>query len=185
MDLSKLPRLSETDKHSPQQQTPAHEAPLQRAEPMSYATPVAAPAGPEAWFSIVIGIIVQLMSTRFWSFVFSKLFGSAFTWTFRDTNGTPITYTQSVFFMGDVAMVLFGLVLIVEGIVFIFSRSRTLLMGAFILTCAATLLNLVFLVQMMSKGYGLQIMAALAVAFGGYIAMTQWRMLSSTARYSA
>jgi hypothetical protein len=172
MDLSKLPRLSESDKQGP--------VPQAQEQPVTPVIPEPVPAGPEAWFSIVIGVILQLMSTRFWSFVFSKVFGRSFTWTFSDTNGAPITYTQTVFFMGDLAMVLFGLVLIFEGVVFLFSRNRMLVMIAFALTCAATGFNLVYLIQMMSKGYGLQIMSALAVAFGGYIAMTQWKMIAAT-----
>lgn len=173
MDLSKLPRLSETDKHAPPPvQEPQAERPV-----VSYRAEASAPAGPEAWISIAVGAIVQLMSTRFWSFVLSKLAGRAFTWTFNDEKGAPITYTQSVFFIGDLALVLFGLVLIVEGFVFLFSRNRALLMSAFVLTCIATVFNLVYLVQMMASGYGLQIMAAIAVAFGGYIAMQQWTKL--------
>jgi hypothetical protein len=182
MDLSKLPRLSETDKNAP---PPQYQKVPTQSETLHYAAPDPVPAGPEAWFSIVVGLILQLMSTRFWSFAFSKLFGSAFTWTFSDANGAPITYSQTVFFMGDLAMVLFGLVLIFEGVVFLFSRNRMLVMVAFALTCAATGFNLVYLVQMMSKGYGLQIMSALAVAFGGYIAMTQWKMLAGARRFTA
>ncbi|HEY7088131.1 MAG TPA: hypothetical protein VH518_08595 [Tepidisphaeraceae bacterium] len=178
MDLSKLPRLSETDKHAPppqqadlkQQQAPP------RAMPATYGP--AAPAGADVWISIAIGALIQLMSTRFWSYAFSKLFGSEFTWTFSDPSGAPITYPQTVFFLGDLAMVLFGLVLIVEGIVFMFSRSLPLLMAALVLTVLATAFNLVYLIGMMSQGYGLQLMSALAVIFGVYIALSQWKMVS-------
>ncbi|WP_428940158.1 hypothetical protein [Fontivita pretiosa] len=139
--------------------------------------PRAESSGPEAWISIAIGLIIQLMSSRFWSFVFSGLFGTQFTWKFTDASGAPLAYTRTVFFLGDLSMVSFGMVLILEGVVFLFARSRGLLLAAFALTCATTLLNLWYVLLMMQKGYGLQLVSALAVAFGVYIAMHQWRMI--------
>src|SRR5262249_27126971 len=161
-------------KHAPppQQADPQPEQVPPQATPLAYrqAAP-APPAGADVWISIAIGALIQLMSTRFWSYVFFKLFGSEFTWTFSDPNGAPITYPQTVFFLGDLAMVLFGLVLMVEGAVFIFSRSLPLLMAALVLTVLATAFNLVYLIGMMAQGYGLQLMSALAVIFGIYIAL--------------
>lgn len=179
MDLSKLPRLSETDKHAPPPQPEAKLPPQPaRQADFAYAQPVSAGGG-EAWFSIVIGVIVQLMNTRFWSFVGSRLFGSEFPYSGTDETGAPMAYTASVFFTGDLAMVLFGLVLILEGAVISFSRKGSLVMVAFALTVFATLFNLYYVVSMMNKGYGLQLMSALAVAFGGYIAMYEWRLIQT------
>ena len=175
MDLSKLPKLSETDKHTPMPPPP-------EPQPVEYSAPgrsIDAPGG-EAWLGVAVGAIVQLMSTRFWSFVGSKIFGTAFTWTFTDVDGvSPLAYTQSVYFFGDLALVLFGLVLIAEAAVAMAPRNRLVLRTVLALTVIATLLNLVYLIQMMAKGYGLQLMAALAVAFGIYIASYQWRLLQA------
>ncbi len=180
MDLSKLPRLSETDKHAPPPQPPSQE----QQEPIPQATlaaPVraAAPVSAEVWFSIAIGLIIQLLNSRFWSFVSSKLLGGEYTWTFSNADGSPITYTQSVFFQGDLAMVLFGLVLMLESLVLIFPHRRKIIMFVFALTCITTAMNLLYLINMMNGGYGLQIMPALAVLFGGYIAMYHWSMLKA------
>jgi len=193
MDLSRLPRLSQTARHAAEQQEtspdtaqqpPAHK-PDAAATPLEYQRvgSRAESAGPQAWISIAIGLIIQLMSTRFWSFVSSAVFSTQFTWRFTDASGGSLSYPRTVFFLGDVSMVLFGMVLILEGIVFLRARSRILLQAAFGLTCATTLLNLWFVVWMMYKGYGLQLFSALAVAFGGYIAMQQWRMLVELCAY--
>jgi len=193
MDLSRLPRLSQTARHTADQQTPSPNAaqPPPAQKPDATATPVefqrvrprADSSGPEAWISIAIGLIIQLMSARFWSFAFWGLFGTQFTWKFTDASGAPLAYTQTVFFLGDLSMVLFGMVLILDGIVLLFARSRGLLLAAFALTSATTLLNLWYLLSMMHKGYGLQLVSAVAVAFGVYIAMHQWRMLAQLGTY--
>ena len=46
-------------------------------------------------------------------------------------------------------------------------------------TGLTTLFNLIYLVQMMWQGYGLQLYAAVAVIFGVYIALHQWKMQQS------
>ena len=176
MDMSKLPRMSDT-----QRQQEAHAAavaqqqqPAQPPQPVMYAPVQPEGAGPEAWFSIAIGAIVLLMNPRLWQFL---LFRSSFTWTFNDAQGNPLAYPQTVFFWGDLAMVAYGIVLIVDGLVLAFARRPAALMAALALTVVATLLNLGYLIMMMSMNFGLQLMSALAVAFGVYIAMSQWRML--------
>jgi len=185
MDMSKLPRLSET-----QRQQEAHAAavgaaanpppPAQPQPGIDYA-PVAPyeSSGAEAWFSIAIGVIVLLLNMRLWQYF---LFRSRFTWTFNDAKGNPLEYPQTVFFWGDLAMVSYGIVLIVDGLVLAFARKPSTIMAALALTVIATLLNLGYLVVMMGMGFGLQLMSALAVAFGVYIAMSQWRALTMIRR---
>lgn len=184
MDISKLPRMSETNKHAPPPTEPAAtpDGPPRDVAPL-HARPVYArddgpPAGADVWISIAVGVILILMAPRVWQYAFSRLFGSAFTWTFTDAAGNPLPYTQSVFFWGDLAMALFAVVLIAEGLVIGFARRRALVAAALGLTVLTTLFNLGYLVWMMQGGYGLQIMSALAVAFGVYIAMYQKRLLA-------
>ena len=178
MDMSKLPRMSDT-----QRQQQAHAAAVAQPPPppgtaqpapVMYKPVQAEGAGPEAWFSIAIGVIVLLLNGRFWQYFVAR---SSFTWTFNDAQGNPLAYTQTVFFWGDLAMVAYGIVLIVDGLVLAFARRPAALLAALTLTIVATLLNLGYLVAMMSMNFGLQLMPALAVAFGVYIAMSQWRML--------
>ena len=178
MDMSKLPRLSETQRQQEARAAAVAATPATHAAPppgVDYAP--ASPmenTGPGAWFSIAIGVIVLLLNLRFWQYF---LFRSQFTWTFSDATGNPLEYPQTVFFWGDLAMVSYGIVLIVDGLVLAFVRQPAAIMAAFALTMIATLLNLGYLVVMMGMGFGLQLMSALAVAFGVYIAMSQWRAM--------
>ena len=177
MDMSKLPRLSDTQRQqeahtaavgaspAPPQPQPAAPVPVQRDEGV----------GADAWISIAIGVILLLMNSRFWQYF---LFRSRFTWTFNDAQGNPLEYPQTVFFWGDAAMFAFAIVLIVEGLVLAFARRPAMIAVALSLTVLATVLNLGYVVMMMGQGFGLQFMSALAVAFGVYIAMSQWRMLT-------
>src|SRR5688572_25536735 len=116
MDVSKLPKLSDTQK---QQQTEAAASdvgetasvetlPYQRARPAERASLM---GGAEAWLSIAIGVIILLIDTnrRFLQYYLAR---SSFTWTFSDAAGAPLPYPQTIFFWGDFAMVAFGLVLI-------------------------------------------------------------------------
>jgi hypothetical protein len=176
MDLSKLPKLSETDKHRPPSQ--ALDSPPADPQPL-HVEPRAGSAGPEAWISIAVGLILLLMSPRIWQYLLHRVAGSSFTWTFNDAAGNPLTYPQTVFFWGDIALALFAIVLVVEGLVIGFARWRGAVAAALALTILATVLNLGYVVWMMQQGYGLQIMPALAAAFGVYIAMYQKKLLDS------
>ena len=190
MDISKLPRMSETAKHAPPPPaaTPppttttagAGQSSLEpvHVPPARYAYDDVPSAGAEAWISIAVGLILILMAPRIWQYAFSRLFGTSFTWTFSDAAENPLPYTKSVFFWGDLAMALFAVVLVVEGLVLAFVRRRVPVAIALSLTVLTTLFNLGYVAWMMQDGYGLQIMSALAVAFGVYIAIYQRRMLA-------
>jgi hypothetical protein len=200
MDISKLPRMSETSKHAPPPPPPpppptTTTTPQQPASPVvnanqtqheprdgippaRYAYDNIPSSGAEAWISIAVGVILTLMAPRIWQYTLSQLFGTSFTWTFSDAAGNPLPYTKSVFFWGDLAMALFAVVLVVEGVALGFARRRVLVAIALVLTVLTTLFNLGYIAWMMQGGYGLQIMSALAVAFGVYIAIYQKRMLA-------
>ncbi len=184
MDMSKLPRLSQTNKDD----APAPVADGTTTPPapqLDRAVPDYAPSryepgiGGEVWISIAVGVILLLMSSRFWQYAF---FRSTFTWTFSDPQGNPLTYPQTVFFWGDLAMVAFGFVLVLEGVILALAPRRALVAAAMGFTIVATLLNLAYLIVMMGRGYGLQLISALAVAFGVYIAMYQWNLLKRMSR---
>jgi len=170
MDMSKLPRMSQTPPPPPSQEQPPQENPL------GYA-PAYAPAGglAEAWISIAIGVILLFATTA--SRFIEYLTSSKFSWTFTDETGAPLPYRDSVFFWGDVAMFAFAVVLIADGLTLL-ARRVVLMKIAFILTLIAIGLNLLYAVHMMSRGYGFQLWSALAVAFGVYIALHQWRVIA-------
>jgi hypothetical protein len=134
----------------------------------------------DAWIAIGVGALVVLMSTRILKYVFSssERFAQEFSFT---VNGQPAPYTHTYFFWSDLALVSFGLAMIVEGLVLAFARKPGTVLIALSLTVLATAINAIFLVAMMvlPDGFGLQIFSALAVIFGGYIAMYQWNLLKA------
>jgi hypothetical protein len=192
MDMSKLPRLSQTPPPPPIDPSPGDDAtshaPPPTADPGRAPAPspgyaldydARSPAGSslaEAWIGIAVGAILLLLSPRLLQFVFSP---SSFPqkWTFNDANGNPLAYTKTVFFWGDLAIAAFALVLILEGLVIGFARKSGPVAALFGLTVLTVALNAVYLVAMVMNNYGLQLMSALAVAFGVYIAIYQWNLL--------
>ena len=187
MDMSKLPRMSQTPP-PPAEVTPelsndeARSAPgipaaqAQRAyrQEVDYGTePTVSLA--EAWISIAIGLILMFVSTagRFLEYLTS----SNFSWNFTDPTGAPLPYRQTVFVWGDVAIFAVSLLLIIDGLI-LFTRKPALVTIAFAFTVVTVLMNFFYVVRMMN-GYGFQLWSAIAVAFGVYIALFQWRLLQS------
>lgn len=185
MDMSKLPRLSQrpaasessTQASSPPDPPAAPVAP--RAEPpgAEYAQRETLSSGlAEAWISVAVGAILLMFCPRILHFVFAHgTFDGIY--SFTDASGAPMAYTRSVFFWGDLAMLAFAIVLLVDGAAILLSRRPVVLKAALAFTIVATLGNLAYLIGMILAGYGPQIISALAVAFGVYIAISQWKML--------
>ena len=180
MDLSKLPRMSQTPAPPPSADDPGAPPP-----PIPTATAANLPdygyepsTGPlaEAWISLAIGVILLLMFFRPIEYLLTSKQSFEQKYTFSDANG-PLTYPQTVFFFGDVAIVSFAFVLIIDGLI-LFTRKPRLIAAALVFTVITVLLNLAYVVRMMN-GYGLQFASALAVAFGVYIAIFQWKLLQS------
>jgi hypothetical protein len=144
------------------------------AAPLNYPR-VEPGTGAEAWISIAVGVILLFLYPNLVRYLASPAtFNQRFQIT--DEQGQPLAYTKSIFFFGDLAITLFAVVLILEGLVIAFGRRPMLVLVAFILTVTATAVNFLYLAWMMSKGYAFQIMSGLAVAFGVYIALFQWRL---------
>jgi hypothetical protein len=184
MDLSKLPRLSETDKHAPQPPDPESLLDPQPADRPPVVSPMpAATVGPEAWFSIGIGVILLLMFPRFLQWASSRVLGTHFN-EFVLSDGTIVPYPQVPTFWMDLGPTLFGIVLILEGVALVLARNRLVVWFAFVLTVAATAYNIGYLVMSYST-QGLALVSAFAGLFGVYIAMYQWRMLHPAAVYRA
>src|SRR5262245_32114484 len=176
MDLSKLPKLSQTPSQTEQpapEQSPAQEPdfckqcglPLRKGArfcdacgsptgALDYGTQRPAPGtAADAWISIALGVILLFIGPRLIQYLLSP---STFPqkWSFSDPTGAPLAYTQTVFFWGDIALTSFALVLIVEGIALMLGRRAWVVGGAFVLTTSVTFLNLIYVIVMMQKGYG-------------------------------
>lgn len=187
MDMSKLPRLSQTNKDDAPtpvagQQTGAPAPPpgnVPDYQPRYDPRDIEPGVGGEVWISIAVGLILLLMFPRLLKFLSHALFGTFFA-PYTMPNGTEVAYTSTPDFWSDLGVTLFAIVLIVEGVALVLGRRRPgVVMFAFGLTVLATLYNLGYLVMSFST-MGLAYISAFAVAFGVYIAMYQWNLLKAS-----
>ena len=192
MDLSKLPRLSETDKHTPTPSPQTNEpAPVQAEyrRPVEYAGPTIAERGPggQVWISLVVGLLLIMFGWNFARFLIAKLTGQTFhtnvNWTSGPLAGQEVSYLelQGYTAYSEAGMFLFGVALVLEAIMLALVRdnngkSRALVGAALCVTVLATALNIVVCVLLLNSGI-LPLMSGLAVAFGGYMAIYEWQML--------
>ena len=99
-------------------------------------------------------------------------------WHLTDQSGNLISYQDSVFFYLGMGMTVFGVVLILDALALLRPRFSLLIWTTFILTTASVALNIFAIIQAYDAA-GFQLPNALAVAFGGYIALYDWRLLQS------
>jgi hypothetical protein len=179
MDMSKLPRLSQSPAPPPpdvSQAPPGDADPgVAPGPPAGYALEPAGYGG-DAWLSIAIGALLLLVFHRLIQYLAHVLFGTYF--APYEMDGTEVSYLSTLDFWSDLGISAFALVLIVEGLALAVSRRRAVVAGALALTVLATLYNLGYLVATLSHGVAL--MSALAVIFGLYIASQQWNLLKRT-----
>jgi hypothetical protein len=181
MDLSKLPKLSKTtEAERPAAQQPpttAAEPPLAHLPPALPAQAVLTGGWGEAWLSIGIGIFLLFFQPRFLQWLSSSIFHTHFN-EFHDLDSNNIVPYQTLpEFWSDLGLTLFGVVLLLDGLL-MFTRRRSLCWFALGLTTASTVLNLVWCVGSFSE-YGFAPISFLAVVFGVFMAAAQWRMLRS------
>ncbi|HEX2971254.1 MAG TPA: hypothetical protein VHP11_02905 [Tepidisphaeraceae bacterium] len=168
MDLSKLPRLSQTQ----QPAQPAGQVPPSEPTPPPAAPPAA--RGAEAWISLLLAIVLILFFPRIWQYFLSP---SSFTWTFTDSQGSPLAYTKSAYFLVDAGIAAFAIVLLLDALTLLFSRSVILRISALLVTGLGALFNFVVFALVRNE-IGNQIMPLLAGGFGVYTLIYQWQALS-------
>jgi hypothetical protein len=169
MDLSKLPKLSSNPEEPPP--TTTDQPVVQYASAASSRPPTGVG---EAWISLGVGTFLLLWQPRFIQWVSFRVFGTSFN-QFLDPAGNVVSYQSLPEFWSDLGPTLFGIVLILDGLLF-FTRRRGPLRIALALTVVAVAFNLCWTVFSYSK-YGLAPLSALAVIFGIFIASAQWRTL--------
>ncbi len=193
MDMSKLPRMSQTPPPPPPEPSDAAApedegratrgvAPAPQSayrQEQGYATEPP-PSLAEAWISIAIGLILLFIFPNFWQWLISKV--SSYKPPFlpiTDINtGAEIPYTQSIFFFGHLCVFAFALVLIIDGLI-LFTRRPALLMFAFVFTVISTAMNFFHVANETMQGRGFPLVSALAFAFGVYIAIFRWKLLQA------
>lgn len=182
MDISKLPKLSKT---SEAQSPPA--AP----DEADTSTPAFPPAAPvviyktapgsiglaEAWISIGLGILLLFIFPNTISYFRSP---AAFEQNnpITDPQGNTIPYLKSVIFLGDLGVTVFAAALILEGIALVAVRKIGPLWIAFAVTMLAVIFNL-FVIARIYPLNGLPLINGVGVVVLGYMALTQWRLISA------
>lgn len=177
MDVSKLPKLSQTPK-PPENDPPPQEPKDDRH--LNYGTDRITIGG-EAWISMIIGAVILFANQNF---LFWLAGHADKVPTITDTaTGAVIPYVKSYFFVRDLSLFAFGAALLLDGVLLLILRPWSILLGLTV-TIIATLLNLYTAVRF-HTGFGLQLVAILAVIFGLYTSLYQWKLLRLMAGKSA
>ena len=188
MDISKLPKLSETPR--PPSDEPGTWPRIDDVLAGSRAESVAG-IGAEVWLSAVVGVVFLLVGRRFAAYALSLLAHAPFhtnvNWLSGPKAGQEVAYREleGFVFYNESAMFLFGLALLLEALMLavIHARlafSRPVIALALLIAIIATGYNLVVALMLFSTGV-LPLFSLLAIAFGGYIVMHEWRLLQSHA----
>jgi hypothetical protein len=158
---------------------------------IDYASRPAASADPgvgaEAWVSALIGVILILVGRSFGGYLAATLTGQPYhtnvTWMQGPKEGQEVAYWELQGFtaLSDSAIFLFGLTMVLEAVVLALVNTRfkakvSLVTVALFVTVLVTAYNAVVALRLIASGI-LPITSLLAVAFGGYIAIYEWRLL--------
>jgi hypothetical protein len=186
MDLSKLPKFSHTPSPPPESVAPASGEPCSS----SVGAPLERPGigvGGEIWISLVIGVLLLLIGRSFGGYLWSTLTGqthhTGIIWSSGPQAGEEVAYFDVVGMSGlsDSAIFLFGLAMVFEAVslavAFSRLRGKTLALGlALTVAFLATAYNLFVAVRLLGVNI-IPILSGLAVAFGGYMVVYQWKLL--------
>ena len=204
MDMSKLPRLSQTNKDDAPTAvpggTPAAPAPSadrpgdypphdrrdsDRGDYRGGYDPGYS-VGAEVWISVIFSIVYMFIGFNFARYVAAKATGGTYhtnvNWTAGEKAGQEVDYydLQGGTAHSDSAMFLFGLALLLEAIAMLIAHTgapaKKLFVGfALFVTLLATAYNLFVIVKLFGMGIT-PLMSVIAVAIGGYMATYQWRL---------
>ena len=191
MDLSKLPKMSDTRRAEADRQAEAPPNAAVPAAPAGFgeagmpprpARVVQVESGGSGWISLIVGGLVVLLWPRLWQWIAHKLFGTSFS-PFLDPAGNVVSYTQTPAFWSDLAIGLFGVALLVEGVVLLWAAAwRAAIWLSLVIVASATVFNLGYVVWSLSSGYATPIFSLLAVIFGAFMCVQQWQLLQGPRR---
>ena len=200
MDVSKLPKLSDTRAAEDAAGPPAEvAAPVESAGggPIPYRsppTPRPPMLGADVWISTVIGLLFVFLGLTFAKFALAKLthqpFDTGVIWSDPDPRaGQPVAYFDLTGYTAwtDMGAFLFGLTLLLEAaskaavVLRPGTASRGLLASAAVLTGVTVGLNLYACGLLLHAGIT-PILSGLAVAFGGWILFDEVHTLAATRR---
>jgi cytochrome c oxidase subunit IV len=190
MDISKLPKLSDTKSQTPPA-SPPEPVEESRPAPIDYANnPRYQPSGigADIWISLCIGILLCYLGGTFGSFAIAKIthhpFHTGVNWTTGPKNGAEVDYFDLEGFTAwsDMGVFLFGLILLFDAAAKTVSvlrpgkPARFALMVAIFLTVLGILLNMIACAKLFSVSIT-PLLSGFAVAFGGWILIDHWNAL--------
>ena len=215
MDLSKLPKLSQTPPQTGET-SPAADSAFPAAAAIEHCRSCGLPlrvgarfcdgcgavvphagerlgagaGAAEVWISAIFGIVFILIGKTFgaylWSVITRQPFHTGVNWTSGELAGTEVTYPQLQGFVIwiDSAMFIFGLALLLEALAMALTRTQVrfkhvVVSLGLLIAVIATGYNLVVVFVLFSQGL-LPLLSLLAVAYGGYIVISQWSLFRST-----
>jgi hypothetical protein len=181
MDLSKLPKLSQTPKQadnaepvSPEPEEPVVGYRSRRDDSDSSGDRA------DGYIALVVGAFLLFFFPRFLQWLSHRLFGSHFN-PFIDPQGKVVPYTTVPEFWMDLGPVLFGLALVVEGLVVMVRPVRPLLWLVLGFTGVATAYNVIYFIVSYPR-YGFAPISFLAGAFGIYACFQLWHRVAPAGR---
>jgi hypothetical protein len=194
MNLSKLPRLSQSPEPPPSplpapQESPTATSPS--AEPLDYSrhrpNATAGTTGAEVWISAAIGLILMYMASTFGTYLISRItqepFHTGVNWIEGPKAGQEVGYweLEGMTALTHASMWLFGLAMVFDAAVLYFAAGKRVWLVAlgFVLTLSVTAFNAFVCAKLFSIGIQ-PLMSLLATAFGVYMAIYQWRLLNET-----
>jgi len=183
MDLSKLPKMSQTP--LPPSNEPAGPDPLPPSQQRMDA--VDAGAGGMLWFSVIVGALCMMFGRRSASYFLAKLAGREYhteiNWNIGPNAGQEVAYWDLTGGMAwaETGIFLFGVAMILEAVALAIVSSRVggkrpVVVASLGVVVIATIINLVAAFKVFNVG-AIPTISGLAVAFGGYMAMYQWKLL--------
>lgn len=145
--------------------------------------------GASVWISVVVGVILMMMSSSFGGWLIATMLGRKYNLGFEWPQGThadkvvPYWEVTGHYALSESAIFLFGLAMLLEGAAllgaFLWPRfSKPVVALALLMAMVMTLYNLV-VAGVLWNDNTMPTLSMLAVAFGGYMVITEWALLRS------
>ena len=198
MDLSKLPKFSQTPQPSEQKLSDASTPAMLFCEcgaPVPTGSKFCPACGRkfagasalsaanderpiEAYFNIAFGLLLLLMFPRFWQWSASRLFGTSFNEFMLNNKVVP--YPSVPEFWGDLGPASLAVMLILDGLLAGLIGRRWALLLDTATIAVITLYNAVHLIRTFST-QGLALMSAIAVIYGAFLVFARFQSAQKVA----
>jgi hypothetical protein len=177
MDISKLPKLSKTSESQSPPVTPDSTEPAIPVAKINYAVMPTSIGWAEAWISIALGVLLLFIFPNTIRYLHSPADFEQNN-PVTDAQNNTIHYPQSVFFWTDLGVTVFAAALVLEGIALTAARKVGPLWIAFVVTVLAAIFNVIVIAHAQPI-IGFPIFCGVGVVILGYMAFTQWRLISA------